>query len=122
MKINVKVNAKNFFPQVQNATVNTLGSAMYMVAEEIMTDSKQNYVPVKTGALRRTGFVDKPAINGNRIVVMLGYNTPYARRVHEYPVSFGQGKNKYLSKPINAMVPQMSRRVVTHMKRLVGKP
>jgi len=66
----------------------TAASAMYIEAERVMTESKL-HVPVDTGTLRSTGFVEKPTINNNIILVKMGYGgpaAPYAKAVHDgYP-------------------------------------
>lgn len=84
-----------------------LTGALYEEAEAIMTDSKQNYVPVDTGALRASGFVELPAGNS----VTFGYGgpaAPYAVIVHEdltkhHPI----GSAKYLELPIMARLAGM---------------
>ncbi len=94
----------NGFKQISGAIVEDCAAALYLQAEQIMTDSKQNYVPVVTGALKGSGTVLKPVVVGNIITVVLGYGgaaDKYAVIVHEYPASYGQHKNKYLQKPLN---------------------
>lgn len=121
MKININVSSKQKFNQLTNATNMAVGSALYMVAEEIMTDSKTNYVPVVTGALRRSGFVNKPIITTNRVAVELGFGgsaISYALAVHERPNGFGQGKNKYLIKPIRTASPNIAPRMAVFIKKL----
>lgn len=127
--IRVNVKSKNNFTQVQNASIQDVANALYLVAEEIMTDAKMNYVPVVTGDLRRSGFVQKPTITPNRgVEVVLGFGgsaAPYALKVHEMPASWGQGKNKYLSKPINAAAPKIASRMAFFIRKGVfgrGRP
>jgi len=103
------------FDGFQNAIMEDAAAAAYMVAEEVMTDSKMNYVPVVNGFLRMSGQVSKPKIEQHRITVQLGYGGPttvgvnvtYALKVHEAPDHHGQQKNKYLVKPLYAAVPRM---------------
>ena len=106
---------------VAKAKIWDLGAALYQIGEEIMTDSKTNYVPVVTGQLRRSGRVEKPVISTNRVTVTIGYgvDAPYARAVHERPDYMGQGKNKYLSKPLNAAVPKIPSRLHALLKQKV---
>lgn len=85
-----------------------LGKTMYRFAEDIMTDSKENYVPVSAkhpklerarrqkpsrgsaksgGNLKASGFVEHPHY-GSVTTVTLGYGgaaAPYALAVHENP-------------------------------------
>lgn len=113
---NVKIT--NNFTAVQNATTAQLATALYAVAEEIMTDTKANYVPVITGNLRNSGFVQKPTIVGTRVSVNLGFGGPsavYALRVHEYPKGYGQGKSKYLTNAINTWMPTIPARMAQHL-------
>lgn len=119
MKMEWKVNTRNAFKQVANATVADVSAGLYLVAEEIMTDAKMHYVPVVTGALRRSGFVEKGVVTGNTVTVKLGFGgsaTPYALAVHEYPAHYGQGKNKYLLRPIQAAVPTLANRLAEHVR------
>lgn len=121
MKINVNIKKQQNFVPVVNSTIYDLSNALGMVAEEIMTDAKVNYVPVgintpAPGTLRRSGFVGIPVVTKQRVTVAIGFNTPYARKVHEAPPSWGQGKNKYLSKPINSAVPTLARRIRSKMR------
>ena len=77
--------------------------SLYRSAEEIMTDSKENYVPVDTGALRGTGKVLPPVMEGNQVTVVLGYgdeSVNYAVHVHENPDAYHPvGGWKYLEAP-----------------------
>lgn len=114
----------NRFKAVQGAVVRDLADALYLEAELIMTDSKQNYVPVDTGTLRNSGTVTKPEIKGNNVSVVLGYGgpaAPYATKIHEAPKNWGQGKNKYLQKPLNkaerGMVTRLAKTVQASVRR-----
>ncbi len=71
-------------PQAENA----LASTLYEIGEEIMAVSKEQYVPVDTGTLRSTGYVEPPVMVGGVTSVALGYGgpaAPYALSVHENP-------------------------------------
>lgn len=87
---------------------------IYEEAEAIMTDSKEHYVPVDTGALKGSGFVEKPTLNGTAIRVALGYGGPatgYALVVHErLGVHHPVGSAKYLEIPILNAKPSMGQR------------
>lgn len=62
-------------------------TSLYEEGVEIMNESKKPHnVPVKTGLLKSTGHVQLPTVEGNRIVVNLGYGGPsckYALIQHE---------------------------------------
>ena len=109
-----------------------VGAALYHEAERIMSDSKQNYVPVVTGALRASGSVGSPQISATGATVVLGYgdaSTPYAAKVHENPRSGKTGgvspsgikyapgtfstvgQWKYLEEPVLKALPGMGLRI-----------
>lgn len=99
-----------------------LGSALYIEAQGIMTESKRE-VPVKTGALRGSGQVDLPVDEGRRWRVRLGYgdqSVGYAVHVHERLDTFHPvGKAKYLEDPLQRAAPGLPRRLAIHIKRMV---
>ncbi len=75
-----------------------------MIGEEIMTDSKENFVPVDTGALRSTGIVihGQPAPGKTNVrLVYGGRSAPYALHVHDTKKKYKNGKVwKYLEDPV----------------------
>jgi len=113
---------KNFVG-FEKAIMEDAAAAVYQAAEEIMTDSKMNYVPVVKGYLRMSGMVKQPKIEQNRIMVELGYGGPttigynvtYALKVHEAPDHHGQQKNKYLVKPLYAAAPKLPKYISIFM-------
>src|SRR5262245_40398140 len=112
--------------KMQNAIeqVSYLGSAgLNQIAEDIMSDSKENYVPVDIGTLKGSGHVVTET-SGNVVTATMAYGGPaaaYAVAVHEHlspaspaswraaeangrPVQFhpsGRGP-KYLERPVLA--------------------
>ena len=65
-----------------------LGVGLTQWAEAVMADSKANYVPVDTGALRASGTVSRPEMTATTVSLTLGYGgaaAPYALSVHENP-------------------------------------
>lgn len=97
-----------------------LGAALYQEGEEIMADSKENYVPVDTTDLKVSGHVELPDIAKDHVTVMMGYGgaaEEYAVAVHEHlswhsprswiiaeqsdDVHFTVGGPKYLEIPLN---------------------
>ena len=124
MKVTMESKIKvNKFKAIQGAVISDLANAMYVEAELIMTDSKVNYVPVGlTGQLRNSGTVLPAEIKNNQVSVILGYggaSAPYAAKVHESPPTWGQGKNKYLSKPLNKASAGMTQRLSDAIARRV---
>lgn len=81
--------------------------ALYEIGNEVMAESKR-LVPVDTGALKGSGYVTAPAVDGGKIEVELGYGGPaaqYAVRQHEdlslrHP---GGGQAKFLEQPLTAL-------------------
>lgn len=126
MKIDVEVQGvdalirrlKQLEPEAQQAT----GAALYQEAEQIMTRSKQEFVPVKTGVLRGTGHVNEPEVHGSTIQVTMGYGgpaAPYALKQHEdltfnHPV----GQAKYLERPTLEAVRGMGQRLADRIRKM----
>jgi hypothetical protein len=113
-----------------------LGAArvLYEEAEKIMTNSKENYVPVDTGTLRDTGTVEQPEIDEAGIVsVTMGYggpSAPYALYVHEIPAPPEQsaggrsaehtvGQWKYLEIPTLEAVPGLPDAFIEGLRPLI---
>ncbi len=108
----------------------TIAKVLHRSAEDIMGDSKQNYVPVRDGSLRNSGHVELPTIQGSQVSVRLGFGgpaAPYALVVHENPRAgktggvspsgyryrkYSQvGQWKYLETPIKNHTPEVERRL-----------
>lgn len=114
--------------------IQALAGELYREAEEIMADSKDNEVPVKTGALKSTGFVPEPIIAGSQVTQTAGYGGPaaeYALIQHErldfnhkfkrHEVEGGRpGKAKYLSDPFARKTDGMVERVGAGVARALG--
>lgn len=117
-----------------------LAVALYEEATTIMTDSKENYVPVDQGTLRDSGHVQEPKLEGTTLLVELGYGgpaAPYALAVHENPRSgktegvspSGRkykhwaevGQYKYLEIPFKAAAKGLSQRIADRAKRVLGE-
>lgn len=63
-------------------------ASLFDSATNIMAISRGQYVPVETGTLRASGFVQPPDFEGKSVSVYLGYGgaaAPYALAVHENP-------------------------------------
>lgn len=107
--------------------------AIKVEAELIMTDSKQNYVPVDKGTLRQSGVVGDPVRNGDEISISMGYGgaaASYALSLHEHPSESSpptwEGKAltftkpgtgpKYLEQPLMKAVDGMAERLASRIK------
>lgn len=90
--------------QLMQAVDNDI-DALHDSLQELMEEIKQEYVPVDTGALRDSGFVSDPIVNGNEISISMGFTEEYALVQHErldYYHSHGQAK--YLEVPLEQFV------------------
>lgn len=99
-----------------NNGADALGAAIYAQGLSILADA-QKMVPVDTGRLRASGYVDAPKVQGDKAVVVVGFGTDYALAVHEAPGTLkgeprangrglywdpqGQAEPKFLEKAIN---------------------
>ncbi len=80
--------AVNSLRRIGSAAPGIVAAAIHRVGEDIMGDSKENYVPVALGGLRASGKVEPPrTVSGNFIVELSFGDTAvdYARVVHENP-------------------------------------
>lgn len=91
MNVEIQLDTRAFELEVQRQarqSIDRLGMAVLALAETAMTLAKADYVPVRTGFLRSSGWVDsRYVIVGGEIQVNLGFNTNYAEKVHEGPGS-----------------------------------
>lgn len=90
--------------KVGNLMANAAEHASRTVAETWLEDSR-NYVPVLTGALKDSGYVERVRFKStlSRYVYQVVYDKEYATAQHEeefnHPSLGFFGKAKYLSKP-----------------------
>ena len=104
---------------LKNALNGEIGAALMQIAEVIMLDSKNNFVPVGlTGNLKRSGTVLAPTYGAAGIIsVDLGYGEPYARIVHDRAPTIGQGKVKYLEKPFLKHMKAAEKMLLAHVSK-----
>lgn len=78
--------------------------ALVRQAENMMTRSKTEFVPVDQGDLRNTGHVQPPVVEGSETSVTLGFGGPaasYAIPQHEnLDFKHQVGEAKYLERPV----------------------
>ncbi|CAB5220434.1 hypothetical protein UFOVP238_53 [uncultured Caudovirales phage] len=107
---------------LKTASTMALVQGLYLEGERVMADSKNNYVPVVSGALKGSGRVSKPQLlQDGKWEIRLTFGnaaTLYALEVHERPKSIGQHKNKYLQKPFKASLPALDNRIRDWLKVL----
>jgi len=127
----VKVTRKSSVPIARllsrygDKAVDALKAEMYQEAEGIMAQSKE-LVPVDTGVLRGSGFVELPKVEGDRVHVDLGYGgaaSGYALIVHENLDAFHpNGIAKFLEMPFNEALNGMAGRVARGIRTKVKAP
>ena len=120
--------------RLQNGQLKAVSRALYGWAEEVMGDSKDNYVPIDTGALKSSGHVQKPKAEGGSVAVTLGYGGPagtgkgqkvdvgYAFIVHEdLSARHEVGQAKYLEVPLLAHQGEFEDALAAEAAKEIGK-
>jgi hypothetical protein len=91
----VKANLQGFYENVLDAGRESLKE----VATTIYEDSKTNYVPIDTGALKNSAKMEEKSGVSN-YTIKISYNTTYAIYVHEIVYYYhAHGSWKYLETP-----------------------
>jgi hypothetical protein len=91
--------------EAQSKLPKAAASALHSEAEDIMKESKDNYVPILTGDLKDSGRVESPVVEGQRVLVVAQYGNEktetYALVQHEnLTLNHPGGKQaKYLERP-----------------------
>ena len=112
------------------AAAEELGRQLYLEAQGILAESEP-LVPVDTGALRGSGYVEEPVREGYTISVYFGYGGPaakinpktgestdsYALRVHENLEAFHPvGTAKFLEMPFDQATVGIGARIASNMR------
>ena len=120
----MKLAEAKFGSQALGAVKHATGAALVMECEAVRTDAMEHYIPVVSGTLKGTTHVKGPYFLNQVVqceVAVGGPAAPYALIVHERPKSVGQGKNKYLSQPLNAAKAGMAERIMARViQRALG--
>lgn len=117
-----------------DAATRALAAELRREAEEIMADSKENEVPILTGALKSSGFVPEPILAGTQVTQTAGYGgvaADYALIQHErldfnhrFKRHEGEGnrpgKAKYLSDPFARAAAGMEERIAAGIAGALG--
>lgn len=100
-----------------------LERAVYRFGQIEMAESKRR-VPVDTGTLKNSGFVEKPVRISGVITLELGYGgaaEDYAIPVHEDLEAFHKtGQAKYLESVLNESAPYFAQRVAADFAADMG--
>ena len=119
--------------RIQNKLNKDFDDVMAKEAKAILKDSKDNFVPIDSGDLKRTGRVGKvKTIQKEKVVDIRfgGPKAPYSLVIHEWPNVQGpptwQGKKihfktpgrgpKYLQKPLFKAIAGMNKRMAEGLK------
>ena len=96
---------------------------LYREGESIMSGAKKQ-VPVETGTLRNSGFVELPEESSGTLSVTIGFGgaaAPYALRQHEdLTFHHKEGNAKFLALPFYAAKPTMDGRFAAELKTELG--
>lgn len=97
--------------------------AVYEFAEVEMTEMKRQ-VPVDTGTLKASGYVEKPKRDGDTVSVEMGFGgaaEDYAIPVHEDLEAFHRvGNAKFVERPLAESAPHFADRVAASIKGDLG--
>lgn len=105
--------------------IKATAAGLYQEAE-IVTGNAKEIVPVDTGALKGSGHVKKPTIEGSVVSVEMGFGGPasaYALRVHEdLSMRHAPGKQaKYLEEPALAREKELEPNIAARVEKIANK-
>lgn len=108
---------------IAGATPEHLAGALYEDGEELRTES-QTLVPVDTGVLKNSAFVNTPQTDSQGTYVTVGYGgaaKDYAVVQHEDLTLFhDDGQAKYLEQPFLERAKGLAERLAAKVKARVG--
>jgi hypothetical protein len=125
MKLDFQLDSSVLTRKLRNAgpeVVHAAAASLYQSAEAVMTSAKEEYVPVDTGALRDSGFVELPEIDGSNVLVTMSFGGPavdYAVIVHEDMTARHPhgGGPKYLQQPLEQRLDEINNKLIEDMNR-----
>lgn len=87
--------------KAEKVVVNAIEQGVMDLTNKLLTESEKQ-VPMDIGTLAGSGHTTPVENRGGMIEGKVGYNTPYAARLHEHPeYKFQKGrKGKYLIDPL----------------------
>lgn len=120
MKIKGDKGLEKMLSRLGGKAPSIVGNALYVEGEDIMGDSKDNYVPVDLSTLKNSGHVNLPEIDGSKVLVRLGFGgaaSAYALRQHETPdYHHTVGQWKYLETPALNAAAGMGKRLASRIR------
>lgn len=106
--------------QLGDHAADDLGAELFMEAGGIISQG-QGLTPVKTGALRGSGYVAEPERVGDTVRVEMGFGgpaAPYALIVHEDLNAFHKvGEALFMAQPFRWAITGMSQRIADGLRR-----
>ena len=93
--------------------------ALWDEAHVIMNQSV-GQVPVDTGYLRSTSYVNDPFEEGGKIAIEMGYYANYAAPVHDIDIGHYVGKSHFLSDPFEMLAPSVMENIVLRVEQKLG--
>ena len=109
--------------RIERGIDDVVAGSLYRWGERVMTESKEQEVPVDTGTLRSSGMVELER-NGSVISVALGYGgaaSNYAIAVHETNKNYRGGRKwKYLEDPIKRNIDDGNRQLTEDVTNFIG--
>lgn len=100
-----------------------IGRALYQEGETIIKEAKER-VPVDTGTLKNSGFVEPPVSAGNTVRVTVGFGgaaAEYAAIVHEdLEAHHTVGGPKYLESVLHEHAPGFADRIGAQVAQELG--
>jgi hypothetical protein len=115
---NVVKNLERAVARLQKAAVASLKAEAAAIL-----DQAKSRTPVETGALRASGHVDKPKIDGRKISVQVAFggpSAPYGHIVHEdLAAHHDNGQAKFLETALAEAEPAMAQRLGARLKKRI---
>jgi hypothetical protein len=98
-----------------------MARAIFQELSVVMTKSK-TMCPVDTGALRGSGHVEEPIIEGGLVSARIGYSANYAWYVHELIDNYHAPPTqaKFLEVPLVDALPDMLTRIIERTEMIVA--
>lgn len=114
-------NVLNGFDGANGKGLSGVKQAVDDAAGNLFAESEKE-VPHDIGTLQGSGNVSPAEIKGDEISAEVGYDTPYAARLHEHPeFNFQKGrKGKYLEDPLKRMGPTYKKDIEDSLDSALG--
>jgi hypothetical protein len=109
------------FGRANTAGLRGVKQAVDDAAGNLLSESVKE-VPHEYGTLQGTGNVSAAVIGDEEIIAEVGYNTPYAAKLHEHPeYRFKKGrKGKFLEDPLKRMGPTYQKDIGASLNKALG--